>query len=110
MNLYRYLPYILIFTLVSCLKEKPALADNKDLDIKDTVLRIAPLDLKLRKLSRSYKNSKEDDIEDFYRKLWKRDDLSGGFLVAKNGQILFEEYGGYANRSEKDEITKHTPI
>jgi len=110
MNLYRYLPYILIFTLVSCLKEKTTLAENKGDNVKDTVLRIAPLDIKLRKLSRSYKNSKEDNIEDFYRKLWKRDDLSGGFLVAKNGQILFEEYGGYANRSEKDEITKYTPI
>lgn len=109
MKLLRILPYIFAFSCISCLKEKSDLAEHKE-EVKDTVLHITPLDAELNKVSRSYKNSKAASIEHFYHKLWRKDDLSGGFLVAKNGKILFEKYGGYANRSEKDEINSQTPV
>lgn len=110
MKLLRILPYIFALTCISCLKDKSDLAEHKNEAVKDTVLHITPLDVKLNKVSRSYKNSKENSIEHFYDKLWRRDDLSGGFLVAKNGKIIFEHYGGFANRSEKEEINFQTPI
>src|SRR5690606_15669807 len=34
----------------------------------------------------------------------------GGFLVAKNGEILYEDYQGYANYETKDKITDSTPM
>ena len=110
MKLLRLLPYIFIFTFISCLKEKKQLAENTVKEVKDTVLHFLPLDAKLNKVKTSYKKSKANSIEHFYNKLWRRNDLSGGFLVAKNGKILFEKYGGFANRSEKREITSETPI
>ena len=110
MRLRRLLPYIFALTCVSCLKEKKELAENTAEEVKDTVLRIAPLDVKLNKLSRKYKDTKTNRIENFYNKLWRRDDLSGGFLVAKNGKILFEHYGGFANREKKIEVTSQTPV
>lgn len=110
MKLSRLLPYIFAVTLVSCLKEKTTVAENTAETQKDTVLRIAPLDIKLNKVSNAYKNAKSNSIEHFYKKLWPKDDLSGGFLVAKNGQILYENYGGFANRTAKEEITSQTPI
>lgn len=109
MKLVRILPYILLPLLLSCKKDNRALADNAE-NVKDTVLRIKPLDTKLPKLSASYKNSKHASIDHFYRKLWPKNDLSGGFLVAKNGQIIYENYGGYANRDTKEEIKANTPL
>lgn len=110
MNLSRLLPYIFAFTLVSCLKEQKTVAENTTEEVKDTVLRIAPLDIELNKVSNTYKNAKANTIEHFYKKLWPKNDLSGGFLVAKNGQILYENYGGFANRTAKEEISSQTPI
>lgn len=110
MKLLRILPYIFAFTCISCLKDKPELAENHNEEVVDTVLHITPLDVKLNKVSRSYKNSKANSIEHFYDKLWRKNDLSGGFLVAKNGKIIFEHYGGFANKTEKEEITAETPI
>ena len=111
MRLLRLLPYIAPLLLVSCLKEKRTLAEHRPQAIvKDTVLKIAPLETKLNKLSWRYRYSKRNNIDNFYDNLWKKNDLSGGFLVAKNGQIIYEDYGGYANRKTKEEINKNTPI
>ena len=111
MRLLRLLPYIAPLLLVSCLKEKRTLAEHRPQAIvKDTVLKIAPLETKLNKLSWRYRYSKRNKIDNFYDNLWKKNDLSGGFLVAKNGQIIYEDYGGYANRKTKEEINKNTPI
>src|SRR5690606_853378 len=101
--------YILPLLFLSC-KEDKKLAQNVNTTVKDTVLRIKPLDIKLDKLSSQYKNSKFYSIDRFYKKLWPKDDLSGGLLVAKNGQIIYETYGGFANRSEKTEIESTTPL
>ncbi|MFD2602866.1 serine hydrolase domain-containing protein [Flavobacterium suzhouense] len=110
MKFLRIFPYIIAFTCISCLKEKSTLAENTNEETVDTVLHITPLNTKLTKPSKAFINSKTATIEHFYHKLWSRNDLSGGFLVAKNGKILFEKYGGYANRSEKEEISANTPV
>jgi CubicO group peptidase (beta-lactamase class C family) len=36
--------------------------------------------------------------------------FNGGIIVAKNGQILLEDYQGYANLQTKDTITPNTPF
>ncbi len=110
MKILRYTPFILLLLLTACKQESKALADNTDDNEPDTVLHITPLNTKFAKLSDSYKNSKKTAIQHFYNKVWSKDDLSGGFLVAKNGQIIFEHYGGFANRKEKTEITEDTPL
>jgi CubicO group peptidase (beta-lactamase class C family) len=109
MKSIKLLPYIFILFLLSCNKNRD-LAQNDERDENDTVLRIAPLDIKLNKVSSQFKNSKNNSITHFYNKIWPKDDLSGGFLVAKNGQIIYEQYGGFANRSKKEEIDANTPI
>lgn len=105
----RYLPYIFILFFFSC-KNESKHASIAEEDENDTVLHIVPPKIKFAKLSDSYKREKLYGIDHFYRKLWPKDDLSGGLLIAKNGQILFEKYGGFANRSKKEEITATTPI
>jgi CubicO group peptidase (beta-lactamase class C family) len=110
MRLIKLIPYILLLSILSCKKDNQMqLAENLD-EVNDTVLRIAPLNVKLNNLPNQYKKSKLYSIDHFYKKYWPKNDLSGGFLVAKNGQILYEHYGGYANRSLKTEIDENTPI
>jgi CubicO group peptidase (beta-lactamase class C family) len=55
-------------------------------------------------------SSKKRAIESFYNKNWPNNSLNGSFLVAKNGQILFEKYEGYANFRDKTIITADTPL
>lgn len=110
MAFLRFLPYIFIFLLFSCKKEKPLIAEQKKVVEKDTILHIIPLDVTLEKLSQQYKKSMQSDIDYFFDKNWPRNTFNGGFLVAKNGQVLYEEYGGYSNRKDKTEVNAHTPI
>lgn len=103
MRFTRYIPYILSpLLLLSCKDEGKHLAENI-VAKNDTILQF-------NKLSDAFKTSKHHSVDNFYKKLWPKDDLSGGLLVAKNGQIIYETYGGYANRSKKEKIDENTPI
>lgn len=53
----------------------------------------------------------KQEIQQYSDTLWSRTpDLSGGFLVAKNGEIIFEHYQGYADLSKQTPIDANTPI
>ena len=52
----------------------------------------------------------KEEIHSFYTSKINLDDFSGSFLVAKNGQILFENYIGFSNYKEKSTITENTPL
>lgn len=39
-----------------------------------------------------------------------KNSFSGGFLVAKNGEIIFEAYNGYSNWNTKEPLTATTPL
>ncbi|WP_339920382.1 serine hydrolase domain-containing protein [uncultured Flavobacterium sp.] len=62
------------------------------------------------KLSESYIASKKSSITHFYNKNWPRNSLNGGFLVAKNGHIIFEKYEGLANYKTKLAMSSSTPL
>ncbi len=64
----------------------------------------------LPKLSTNYINSKKNEIERFYQKNWPNNTMNGGFLVAKNGQIICEKYNGIANNQSQTIISSTTPI
>lgn len=49
-----------------------------------------------------------NEIQDFYEKKLLRTGFNGAILVAKKGQILFEDYHGYYNLQKKDSLTKHS--
>lgn len=64
-----------------------------------------------------FKNEKPQDfsehkkvVQHFFDAYWKYNKVSGGLLIAKNGNILFEGYLGYANSEKKDTLTADTPI
>lgn len=50
-----------------------------------------------------------DSISQFYRERIAPD-FNGMFLVAKNGEIVYERYKGLANHQFKQRVNKHTPL
>ncbi|HEY0677460.1 MAG TPA: serine hydrolase domain-containing protein [Chitinophagaceae bacterium] len=44
-------------------------------------------------------------VENFYDKALDHPSFNGSFLVAKNGQIIFERYKGFGDFSKKDSLT-----
>ncbi len=49
-------------------------------------------------------------IAPLYQSILVQKGFSGGFLAAKNGEIVFEDYRGFANYQTKELINSNTPI
>jgi len=92
-------------------EEKIELKEFKDAELPKNVLpKMKPLDNESPKLTADYINSTKNSIDAFYRKNWPNNSMNGGFLVAKNGQIIYEKYEGFANIRDKTLIANNTPI
>jgi CubicO group peptidase (beta-lactamase class C family) len=62
------------------------------------------------KLTSDFIAKTKNSIDVFYNKNWPNNSANGSFLVAKNGQILYEQYNGFANFKTKKQIDKTTPL
>lgn len=103
---------ILFLTLAlgSCTKEKKKV-ELKDAELPKHILpRMKPLTNEEPKLTAEYIHTTKEKIDSFYKKNWPGNSANGSFLVAKNGQIIYEKYVGYSNFSKKDSITSSTPL
>lgn len=49
-------------------------------------------------------------LDKFYNEFWLHKNVSGGFLVAQNGKILYEGYSGFSDIAAKKELTSETPL
>ena len=67
-------------------------------------------DFRFDSLSPGQANAYTNAIRDFYETNLASKGFNGAILVAKNGQVLFEQYKGYSNFITKDTITQHTPF
>jgi CubicO group peptidase (beta-lactamase class C family) len=105
--------YIFLFVVLNlftaCSKQ-----DKSDLSEIETPEGLLPLmkpsEVKYAKLSPDYIQSKRISIEKFCDKYWRNQDSNLSFLVAKNGQIIYERYQGLANRNKEIKITADTPL
>lgn len=79
-------------------------------EIKDSSIITTPFPIIFNKVSESYKLDKQRAIKNFYQKHMANQDFSGSFLVAKNGNIIYENYEGYSNFAAKTPIKNNTPI
>lgn len=100
----------LSLTIFSCAKEnkKEALTDDQLPKNVLPILKAAPKDS--IQLSTTYIQQKKARIASFYQKNWPNNTMNGSFLVAKNGEIIFEKYNGIGNFRKKDTITSETPL
>jgi len=58
----------------------------------------------------SAKEKYEDQIRESYQAILGKTGFSGSIIVAKNGEILFEDYQGYYDIKSKTPITATTPF
>ena len=84
--------------------------EKNESTLKDKDGNVSEFAVNFTPLSTVYKKKMSDDIEYFYNKKFNSKDFSGGFLVAKNGEILYENYSGFAYKEKRDSIKKDTPI
>jgi CubicO group peptidase (beta-lactamase class C family) len=66
--------------------------------------------IKMGKVSEAYIADKRHFIDSFYNKNINSPFYSGGFIVVKNGRVLYEDYKGYANVKTGQKIDAFTPI
>lgn len=97
------------FSLTSC-KEATSPIKKEQKFTKDTFAHISPNEEKQQKLSENDISEKRRKIDLFYKKYWDKNNVSGGLLIAKEGQIIFERYSGYSNFESKTPIDVNTPI
>lgn len=97
---------MLLLVLSSCKQKNDSTSNSSKKKAVDSVLLIKAGP----KLSAQYIDNKKKSIAFFYSKNWGRQGANGGFLVAQNGQIIFEKYDGYANYKEKSPMTSTTPL
>ncbi|MDO5510244.1 MAG: serine hydrolase domain-containing protein [Weeksellaceae bacterium] len=53
---------------------------------------------------------RKNALDAFFRNSWQPAQVSGGLLVAHKGEIIFEDYLGYANFEQKTPLNAATPI
>ena len=82
----------------------------EDSPLKDSTLLTTPFPVKFKTVSEDYIVEKKRKIDSFYNKNIKSPYYSGGFIVAKNGKILFEDYFGFADAKKNKKIDFKTPI
>lgn len=100
----RILPLILFCFIVSDCSESSG--SNKTPAPK----KVNNSDFAFRSLSEGEKNLYTEEIRNFYNAKYASRGFNGSILVAKNGEILFEDYRGIYNFQTKEPITEHTPF
>jgi len=101
-----YLKLFFIFFL--CLSCKGS--DKNNVESLISSIEMIPSDSIFPKLSESYISSKRIKIERFFNKNWPSKNNNISFLVAKDGQIIYENYAGFGDVRKKTPITSETPI
>jgi len=106
-----YTTQILAFLLltVSCSKLEKT-EDGVVKVNKNGIPVMQPLIEELPALTSAYVNDKKYSISRYFEKTWSEKNDNVAFLVAKNGQIIYENYMGYANKRTGKNITKDTPL
>jgi CubicO group peptidase (beta-lactamase class C family) len=95
------------FLLLSCNNKKDAESTVK-LN-KDGIPILQPFEDEMPQLTTNYVNEKKQKVEAFFDKVWNKND-NVSFLVAQNGQIIYENYMGFANKNRGENISKETPL
>ena len=108
--IYLYSLFFILFIALTSCKEKKIPNANEAEKVIDTFPHIYPNTSEKKQLTAAYIAKNQQKIGLFYKKYWVKNDVSGGLLVAKDGQIIFEKYSGYSNFDEKTEINQETPI
>ena len=79
-------------------------------NFEDSLFVKSAFPVKMGKVRNAYIAEKRIKIDSFYNKNINAPFYSGGFIVVKNGRVLYEDYQGFANAKTGEKITSITPI
>ena len=107
MNFKLFTPlFCIVLFFLSCNKEKKKSNNYKS----DLVYAMQPREDSLPKLSASYIKEKQKAIDAFFITNWGKDFENVSFLIAQNGQIIFEKYEGFADKEHNLLNSPETPL
>lgn len=102
---------ILSFTMISCKSDGKNITDQNTTTDLPNYGNIDLDDIFHRKDNKlDNKDSIVEVLDNYYKTVWEKGDLWGGFLVAKGDKILYEDYRGFAQDNKQEPITEDTPL
>lgn len=105
------LPFLAIFLLTfSCSKQEKSEEDAIVKTNENGLPIMMPMQKEMPALTKSFIDDKKYSTSIFFEKLWSEKNDNVAFLVAKNGQIIYENYMGFANKRTGEMITKDMPL
>lgn len=110
MNHYLYkFPFLaLALLLISSCNHKEK--ENSTLKKSDLAYAMNPREDSLPRLSATYIATKRKQIDAFFVKKWANNFENVSFLVAKDGQIIYEKYEGFADKEHNILNAPETPL
>ena len=84
--------------------------DSNKVNPNDSLHITSSFPIKMGNVSDEYINEKKQKIDSFYNKNINSPYYSGGFIVVKNGRVIYEDYKGFANLKTGKKIDATTPI
>ncbi len=111
---FRFTQYIFLFIALSILTVSCSKLEKTEEGIvkvnKNGIPVMMPLQEEMPKLSTAFINDKKFGVSRYFDKTWSEKNDNVAFLVAKNGQIIYENYMGFANKRTGEMITKDMPL
>ena len=98
---------LLLLLTSSCTKKEKAVSKRKKSDL---AYAINPREDSLPRLTPAYIEGKKKQIDNFFVKKWANDFENVSFLVAKDGQIIYEKYEGFADKENNILNSPETPL
>ena len=104
---------ILFLNLTNCKKGEKNLTQNSK-NKQDSIPRFDSIDwfsaYEFEPVNLIEKSNQYNFLDNFFQNYWVKTNASGGFLVAQNGKIIYENYSGYSDIQKKTPVTARTPL
>lgn len=99
----------IIVLMITCSKQERQ--ESVEVGVNERGLpTMIPSKVNQSKLDRAYVADKKYSVEKFCGKYWSNENNNLSFLVAKDGQIIYERYQGLGNREQDIKIERNTPL
>jgi len=111
MSFKKYASYItpfLFLILLACSKQDKS--ETEPVEPESALPMMKPSKVKYPGLDAEYVRIKTAPIERFCQKYFRNPETNFSFLVAKNGEVIYEKYQGTANREHSTALTAETPM
>ena len=98
---------ISILFFIGCNKNEKSVNENKKSQLSYAIV---PREDSLPQLTTKYIAAKQLQIDNFFKNKWAKDFENVSFLIAKDGQVIYEKYEGFADKENNILNSPETPL